>query len=273
MKEQRTWCENPCGKKSFAILINDYNSFVASTAEDHAMSFFTRVACNTEEQRRMLDVVQSTGMKEIGFGVTTAKHTFNIKRGSSYPPDCWPSTSHSSSDDGCAFPVATLACFDFLESVCSRAYGVLQGVSHEEGMRILNSHGALGTPPDGLSASILQCFYYFNTPALEDHPNCGEHVDQGFLSIAPATATPGLEVFAFDTEEWIQNDKLVERADLMLFASEMLQWHSDQCRGTIHRVGKAAEPRLSMVHELRHRAIEELEDSNSIYVHYNDRNI
>jgi hypothetical protein len=150
-----------------------------------------------------------------------------------------------------------------------------------------------------VSASVLQCFWYPNSDGVRENPNCGEHVDQvretvllticfpayvlcpkptaclsishthpfslyfslhqGFLSIEPATAVPGLEVFDFASQSWLSIDLHLNPGDLILFNAETVQRVTrDVCRGTVHRVGKNEAARLSMVFKMRHRASEEL---------------
>ena len=255
--------------RSFVILNNDTGDGATGRAEAAALQLFERAAGNEGVKQVLLEAAEATGLRELGFASTTAKFTFNYKHGPACPPTLWPSEEESRQH-------STLAnCFDFLERVCVASYSVLQYDGDLEACAaFLNSHGALGVPASGVSSSLLQCFYYANTHSLDQNPNCGEHVDQGFLSIEPATKVPGLQVYDFAAASWLDVDVALAPTDLVLFCAESLQRFSrSEYKGTVHRVGKDAQhrPRLSMVYKMRHRAIEEFEAaSQQQFVHYHD---
>jgi hypothetical protein len=186
--------------QSFVILGNDVDHAAATSgAEGAALQFFLRMVADDESETStkaaLLQGVKDSGLRELGFATTTAKLTFNYKHGPGFPPNLWPppppGAGAAEADDTQSLRRALSGCFDFLERVCAASYAALQfGGAVPACTAFLSSHGALGVPASGLSSSVLQCFYYANSAALDENPNCGEHVDQGFLSIEPATKVP-----------------------------------------------------------------------------------
>lgn len=224
--------------RSFVILGNDTGDDATARAEAAVLLLFERAATDHEGQRALLQAVDAAGVRELGFATTTAKLTFNYKHGPGFPPSLWPETKESQ------LRPALAGCFEFLERVCVASlvasYTVLQhGGDTAACAAFLDSHGALGVLASGVSASVLQSFYYANSPALDENPNCGEHVDQGFLSIEPATSVPGLQVYDFAAGAWLDVDVSLAPTDLVLFGAESLQRFSNsEYKGTVHRVGR-----------------------------------
>merc|ERR1712187_614003 len=79
-----------------------------------------------------------------------------------------------------------------------------------------------------------------------------EHVDPGFLTIAPRASAHGLEVLDQESGEWCLVESELEDGDLIVFACATLQEITKGAiKGTLHRVIAADCERHAIAYELR----------------------
>ena len=137
----------------------------------------------------------------------------------------------------------------------------MRKVCQASGMQL--SHRALRRATQRGLNCPTDLFYYNNEGSSEAVPNCSAHVDRGYLHAIVVSPTDGLEVFDRQSECWHSlRSRWPEArplADVVVLANDSLarlsrehpSWMGAPVDACIHRVAKAASPRLSISHELR----------------------
>ena len=101
-------------------------------------------------------------------------------------------------------------------------------------------------------SSALDIFRYHGD-ASAVQLDMGDHTDPGFLTLTPASATAGLEVFDALERRWVAAEAMgcADSADVLVMTADILARDVVGYPPCRHRVRAAAEPRLSVVYELR----------------------
>eukprot|EP01130_Rhizamoeba_saxonica_P001668 TRINITY_DN11540_c0_g1_i1.p1 TRINITY_DN11540_c0_g1~~TRINITY_DN11540_c0_g1_i1.p1 ORF type:complete len:261 (-),score=36.34 TRINITY_DN11540_c0_g1_i1:249-1031(-) len=101
--------------------------------------------------------------------------------------------------------------------------------------------------------SPFDFFHYYNSESCSSTDNCYEHVDPGFLTIVPASAVPGLQIFDRTTGTWVSvEDDLIPFEDWVVFTGHTTKLLTqDYYLGSVHRVSKNCSDRFSVVYEWR----------------------
>jgi isopenicillin N synthase-like dioxygenase len=142
--------------------------------------------------------------------------------------------------------------FDRMVRLCTKILLASVDVQFEEVMT--------EDPPHKLGSSPFDLFYYNNTTAALNVPNCSEHIDPGYLTVVPCAEVQGLSIMDQESYEWIPVEKFLKpRREAVIFPGNVLQRLSKfAILAGIHRVDKQpGVPRLSLVYELRPKAGEE----------------
>ena len=105
---------------------------------------------------------------------------------------------------------------------------------------------------DAVSSSPFDLMFYNNTAAAARVPNSTPHVDSpGLVTVIPVAATPGLRV-RDRSGRWRDVEATGRPGDVIILVDAALQALSKGAlEACTHEVAKAAEPRLSLVYELR----------------------
>jgi hypothetical protein len=194
-----------------------------------------------------------------GYNVPSpAKQVFRIRRGQLQP---WPDTSV---EDGggaalAAFRASQEAALAVLERVADACLAAVDAVAAPAGGGDLVAR--YGTAADvwddaaSLSRSPYDLFYYHNDAHAAGHLNCHAHVDPGILTCVPCARTSGLELLLGDGQWWrpeAPDQGLAPLVDVVIFVGAALAGATGGALpAVVHRVGKAAVPRLSLVYERR----------------------
>jgi isopenicillin N synthase-like dioxygenase len=110
-----------------------------------------------------------------------------------------------------------------------------------------------------LSSSVIRvCRYESSRDAMQSFPiiRFGAHTDTSFLTIAPHSFTPGLEIFDASAREWICPERNFPHHNVTVFVGEFLQVLTrHRIKAAVHRVTSfGPEPRISCPFIIRGRS-------------------